>query len=219
MKIAIDGTAASGKGTLARNLAKELGFDYLDTGLIYRAIALNAIKQDITDIDVFTGRGISSSTEIRKLTEIAFLLTFPLLDQPNLRSQQISLFASKIANLPQIRNVLLKKQRIFANEPPSGAGVVLDGRDIGSVILPDAEFKFFIDAKPEIRAKRRLKELKKLNVKVLEQNILDEINKRDFEDWTRQIAPLKRLPSAFFIDSSSLNADEVLQIALNYING
>ena len=219
MKIAIDGTAASGKGTLARNLAKELGFDYLDTGLIYRAIALNAIKQDITDIDVFTGRGISSSTEIRKLTEIAFLLTFPLLDQPNLRSQQISLFASKIANLPQIRNVLLKKQRIFANKPPSGAGVVLDGRDIGSVILPDAEFKFFIDAKPEIRAKRRLKELKKLNVKVLEKTILEDINKRDTADKMRHIAPLKRLPSALFIDSSSLNADEVLQIALNYING
>ena len=219
MKIAIDGTAASGKGTLARNLAKELGFDYLDTGLLYRAIALNAIKQDITDIDVFTGRGISSSTEIRKLTEIAFFLTFPLLDQPNLRSQQISLFASKIANLPQIRNVLLKKQRIFANKPPSGAGVVLDGRDIGSVILPDAEFKFFIDAKPEIRAKRRLKELKKLNVKVLEKTILEDINKRDTADKMRHIAPLKRLPSALFIDSSSLNADEVLQIALNYING
>ena len=219
MKIAIDGTAASGKGTLARNLAKELGFDYLDTGLLYRAIALNAIKQDITDIDVFTGRGISSSTEIRKLTEIAFLLTFPLLDQPNLRSQQISLFASKIANLPQIRNILLKKQRIFANKPPSGAGVVLDGRDIGSVILPDAEFKFFIDAKPEIRAKRRFNELKKLNVKVPEKTILEDINKRDTADKMRHIAPLKRLPSALFIDSSSLNADEVLQIALNYING
>ncbi len=219
MKIAIDGTAASGKGTLARNIAKELGYDYLDTGLLYRTIALNAKTEGITDFDILTGEIIIPHAKIAKLKKIAFLLTLPLLDQPNLRNQEISLFASKIANLPEIRNVLLEKQRLFANEPPSGAGVVLDGRDIGSIILPDAEFKFFIDAKPEIRAKRRFKELKKLNVEVSEQTILEDINKRDVADKTREIAPLKKLHDAIFIDSSSINADEVLQIALNYING
>ena len=219
MKIAIDGTAASGKGTLAKSLAKELGYDYLDTGLLYRSIALNAIEHGIIDFDISVEKGVTANSKIRELTDIALLLTFPLLDQPALRGQEVSLLAAKIANLPEIRNILLKKQRLFANKPTSGAGVVLDGRDIGTVILPDAEFKFFIDAKPEIRAKRRFSELRKSDERVLEQNILDEINKRDTEDWTRQIAPLKRLPTAFFIDSSSLNADEVLQIALNYING
>ena len=219
MKIAIDGTAASGKGTLARSLAKELGYDYLDTGLLYRSIALNARDHGIIDSDISAENSVIANSKIKKLTDIALLLTFPLLDQPELRGQEVSLLAAKIANLPEIRNILLEKQRLFANKPTSGVGVVLDGRDIGTVILPDAEFKFFIDAKPEIRAKRRYAELRKSDKRVLEKSVLDEINKRDAEDWTRQIAPLKRLPSAFFIDSSSLNADEVLQIALNYING
>ena len=219
MKIAIDGTAASGKGTLARRLAKELGCDYLDTGLLYRSIALNAREHGIIDSDISAEKSVVANSKIKKLTDIALLLTLPLLDQPELRGQEVSLLAAKIANLPEIRNILKEKQRLFANKPTSAAGVVLDGRDIGTVVLPDAEFKFFIDAKPEIRAKRRFAELRKSDEKVLEQTILDEINKRDTEDWTRQIAPLKRLPNAFFIDSSSLNADEVLQIALNYING
>ena len=219
MKIAIDGTAASGKGTLARSLAKKLGFDYLDTGLLYRSVALNAKKQGITDFELDAEKDISSKTNMSKLNRIASLLKLPLIDEPDLREQEISLLAAKIANLPEVRNILLKKQRLFANQPPSKAGVVMDGRDIGTVIIPEANFKFFIDAKPEIRAKRRYAELKKLNKAVSEQSILDDINKRDTSDWTRQTAPLKRLPNALFIDSTSLNADEVLQIALNYING
>ena len=219
MKIAIDGTAASGKGTLARGLAKKLGFDYLDTGLLYRSIALNARKQGITNCDFAVETGIISTRKMKKLTDTALLLKLPLPDQPDFRSQEISLLASKIANLSELRDILLKKQRTFANKPPSGKGVILDGRDIGSIILPDAKFKFFIDAKPEIRAKRRYAELKKLKLSVSEQSILDDINKRDVADRTRQIAPLTCLPNALFIDSSLLNSDEVLQIALNYING
>lgn len=219
MKIAIDGTAASGKGTLARSLAKELGYDYLDTGLLYRSVALQAKEHGIIDLNISDEKIAISRSKIRKLINIAHLLTLPLLDKPDLRSQETSLLAAKIANLPEIRDILLEKQRLFANKPTSGLGVVLDGRDIGTIVLPDAEFKFFIDAKPEIRAKRRFAELKKSDSEVLEQTLLDEINKRDAEDRTRRIAPLKRLPNAFFIDSSSLNADEVLQIALNYING
>ena len=114
---------------------------------------------------------------------------------------------------------MVRKQRTFANKPPSKTGVILDGRDIGSVILPDAKIKFFIDAKPEIRAKRRYAELKSLSAEIQEETILDDLIKRDKADRTRRVAPLKRVPDAFFIDSSGLNADEVLQIALNYING
>ena len=136
-----------------------------------------------------------------------------------MRKQEISHLSAIIASIPEIREILFKKQRMFANKPPSKAGVILDGRDIGSVILPEAKIKFFIDAKPEIRAKRRYAELKGLSAEVQEETILDDLIKRDKADQTRRVAPLKRVPDAFFIDSSALNADEVLQIALNYING
>ena len=219
MKIAIDGTAASGKGTLAKGLAKKLGYDYLDTGLLYRRLALDIYKKGLTKFNLINERGIISNANINMLADITLNLTLPLSDHPDLRKQEISHLSAVIANIPEIREILFKKQRIFANKPPSKVGVILDGRDIGSVILPEAKIKFFIDAKPEIRAKRRYAELKSLSAEIPEETILDDLIKRDIADRTRHIAPLKRVPDAFFIDSSGLNADEVLQIALNYING
>ena len=223
MKIAIDGTAASGKGTLARGLANSLGYDYLDTGLLYRAVALEASIYGITSIydnmKEQPWKGVIKKSTIIKLTSIALNLSLPITDSPHLRSQKIGSLASMVASLPDIRQALTKKQRNFAHSPPSKSGAILDGRDIGSVILPKADFKFFIDAKPEIRAKRRFAELKHAKSNQTQQAILKDLNERDKIDSTRQIAPLKRHPDAFFIDSSSLNADEVLQIALNYING
>ena len=219
MKIAIDGTAASGKGTLAKGLAKKLGYDYLDTGLLYRRLALDIYKKGLTNFNLINERGIISNANINMLADITLNLTLPLSDHPDLRKQEISHLSAVIASIPKIREILLKKQRMFANKPPSKAGVILDGRDIGSVILPEAKIKFFIDAKPEIRAKRRYAELKGLSAEVQEETILDDLIKRDKADRTRHVAPLKQVPDAFFIDSSALNADEVLQIALNYING
>ena len=219
MKIAIDGTAASGKGTLAKGLAKKLGYDYLDTGLLYRRLALDIYKKGLTKFNLINEKGIISNANINMLADITLNLTLPLSDHPDLRKQEISHLSAVIASIPEIREILFKKQRIFANKPPSKAGVILDGRDIGSVILPEAKIKFFIDAKPEIRAKRRYAELKSLSAEIQEETILDDLIKRDKADRTRHIAPLKRVPDAFFIDSSALNADEVLQIALNYING
>ena len=219
MKIAIDGTAASGKGTLAKGLAKKLGYDYLDTGLLYRRLALDIYKKGLTKFNLINERGIISNAYIDMLADITLNLTLPLSDHPDLRKQEISHLSAVIASIPEIREILFKKQRMFANEPPSKAGVILDGRDIGSVILPEAKIKFFIDAKPEIRAKRRYAELKSLSAEIQEETILDDLIKRDKADRTRHVAPLKRVPDAFFIDSSALNADEVLQIALNYING
>lgn len=219
MKIAIDGTAASGKGTLAKGLAKKLGYDYLDTGLLYRRLALDIYKKGLTKFNLINERGIISNANINMLADITLNLTLPLSDHPDLRKQEISHLSAVIASIPEIREILFKKQRMFANKPPSKAGVILDGRDIGSVILPEAKIKFFIDAKPEIRAKRRYAELKGLSAEVQEETILDDLIKRDKADRTRHVAPLKRVPDAFFIDSSALNADEVLQIALNYING
>ena len=219
MKIAIDGTAASGKGTLAKGLAKKLGYDYLDTGLLYRRLALDIYKKGLTKFNLINERGIISNANINMLADITLNLTLPLSDHPDLRKQEISHLSAVIASIPEIREILFKKQRMFANKPPSKAGVILDGRDIGSVILPEAKIKFFIDAKPEIRAKRRYAELKSLSAEIQEETILDDLIKRDKADRTRHVAPLKRVPDAFFIDSSALNADEVLQIALNYING
>ena len=219
MKIAIDGTAASGKGTLAKGLAKKLGYDYLDTGLLYRRLALDIYKKGLTKFNLINERGIISNAYIDMLADITLNLTLPLSDHPDLRKQEISHLSAVIASIPEIREILVRKQRTFANKPPSKAGVILDGRDIGSVILPEAKIKFFIDAKPEIRAKRRYAELKNLSAEIPEETILDDLIKRDKADRTRHIAPLKRVPDAFFIDSSALNADEVLQIALNYING
>ena len=219
MKIAIDGTAASGKGTLAKGLAKKLGYDYLDTGLLYRRLALDIYKKGLTKFNLINERGFISNANINMIAEITLNLTLPPSDHPDLRKQEISHLSAVIASIPEIREILFKKQRMFANKPPSKAGVILDGRDIGSVILPEAKIKFFIDAKPEIRAKRRYAELKGLSAEVQEETILDDLIKRDKADRTRHVAPLKQVPDAFFIDSSALNADEVLQIALNYING
>ena len=223
MKIAIDGTAASGKGTLAKRLAESLGCDYLDTGLLYRAVALEASRYGLSSLDdnfnkPLTAERFEKSSRI-ELTTIALGLALPISDSPDLRSQKVSSLATIVASLPEIRQALIEKQRDFANCPPSNKGAVLDGRDIGSVILPEADFKFFIDANPEIRAKRRFAEFKDTNSNQTQETILKDLMERDKRDSTRQIAPLKRLPDAFFIDSSSLNADEVLQIALNYING
>ena len=219
MKIAIDGTAASGKGTLAKGLAKKLGYDYLDTGLLYRRLALDICKKGLTKFKLINEKGIIPNANINMLADITLNLTLPISDHPDLRKQEISHLSAVIASIPEIREILVRKQRTFANKPPSKTGVILDGRDIGSVILPDAKIKFFIDAKPEIRAKRRYAELKSLSAEIQEETILDDLIKRDKADRTRRVAPLKRVPDAFFIDSSALNADEVLQIALNYING
>ena len=223
MKIAIHGTAASGKGTLAKRLAESLGCDYLDTGLLYRAVALEASRYGLSSLDdnfnkPLTAERFEKSSRI-ELTTIALGLALPISDSPDLRSQKVSSLATIVASLPEIRQALIEKQRDFANCPPSNKGAVLDGRDIGSVILPEADFKFFIDANPEIRAKRRFAEFKDTNSNQTQETILKDLMERDKRDSTRQIAPLKRLSDAFFIDSSSLNADEVLQIALNYING
>ena len=222
MKIAIDGTAASGKGTLARKIAQELGYDYLDTGLLYRAVTFDALSISSPDIISLKNTSSSNYNLSRKLkntlTQIATNLTLPITDVPELRSQEISQLAGIIASIAEVRQALIEKQKDFAEFPPSGIGAILDGRDIGSVILPEANYKFFIDAKPEIRAKRRFAELKNPLPHQTESLTLAEITERDFRDKTRPTAPLKHLPDAFFIDTSLLNADEVLQIALNYIN-
>ena len=209
MKIAIDGPAASGKGTLAKTLAMALSFDYLDTGTLYRAVGRAVIDAAIP-VDMI-------ADHIDEITDIARNLALPIVNDDSLRTSQIATIASKIASIPAIREALIDTQIRFANQPPSGKGAVLDGRDIGTVILPDADLKLYIDADVEVRARRRTLELSATDESVTHAQILADLIERDARDKARDTAPLTIAQDAHVIDTSQLNAQEVLEQALNLV--
>ena len=209
MIIAIDGTAASGKGTLGRTLAMRLGLDHLDTGLLYRAVGL-AAKHAGLDIENASDDAIKALIDKLDLSQDF---------GPELRGSEVGELASKVATLPLVRSCLLEKQREFSQHPPHGKGAVLAGRDIGSVVLPNADAKFFVDAAADIRATRRHLELKARGENIEFSEVLSDIIQRDCRDKNRTVAPLIAADDAFFIDSSDKNADEVLAICLDYLDG
>ncbi len=194
--VAIDGTAGSGKGTLAKSLAKKLEFNHLDTGILYRIYAYESLYNKNNSIDLSSW--FKSSNNFDKL-----------------RTEKISQLASTISQQKKVRESLVEVQREFADNPPNGKGSVIDGRDIGSVIIPNAEVKFFIDAKVEIRANRRIDQLK-LDTREYK-NILMAMISRDEKDINREISPLVRTEDSYFIDSSHVDASEVLEMAIKYI--
>jgi len=208
MIIAIDGSAASGKGTLAKRLAADLGFDYLDTGALYRAVALSLLKAgaDGNDIDEKQAVRLSASLDLE------------LTQSPEIRNDRIASLASQVAALGPVRAELLTLQRAFAATPPHGNGAVLDGRDIGTIVLPNADLKFFIDADIDIRAERRTKELLQAGQSVMFRDVLAEMQARDDRDRTRSEAPLKAADEAITIDTSSMDAAAVLALALSHID-
>lgn len=198
MIIAVDGPAAAGKGTLARALAKEFNFAYLDSGALYRAVALSLIKQGI------------SADNVAAAADAATALDDALLTDPTLRTEQTAAVASTVAKYPEVRNNLLNYQRNFASMPPENkAGAVLDGRDIGTVICPQADLKFFITASPEVRAERRYKEAKASGKDISFNQILDDVTRRDAQDRGRKIAPLIPADDAVLLDTSNLDIDAV----------
>ena len=202
--IAIDGTAGSGKGTLAKKIAKVLNFDHLDTGLLYRILAYKSLKLN---------------KDFRMLKEININLNI-FLDKKkiklmNLRSEEITKISSEIAKLKFVRQKLISLQRKFANNPPSGIGSVIDGRDISSVITPNAEVKFYIDADVKIRAERRLSQLDLPGSCYNE--ILKDLIKRDFQDKRRKISPLIKTTDSQLIDTSKISESEVLIKAIEHI--
>lgn len=208
--IAIDGHAASGKGTLARTLAKTLDYGWLDTGALYRAVAWHVIEKggDPGDEDTAT----AAAQELRGT------LTPEDLENPVLRSDSVGDGASKVATFPGVRNALLLFQKDFAWQPPETArGAVLDGRDIGTVICPEAPVKLFVTASLETRAMRRFKELQSRGLEATYEAVLEEMRTRDARDEGRAEAPLKPAPDAKVIDTTSMTADEVLDAALSYI--
>jgi cytidylate kinase len=200
MLIAIDGPAASGKGTVARMLAKEFGLQYLDTGKLYRAVGYNLLVTKINPSLEVLDKILSTSKSYIKNLKLNQLLN------PELETEEVGAYASFVSAIPEIRHDLFNLQKQVAN---NSEGAVLDGRDIGTVICPNADFKFFITADAKIRANRRFKQLISANKDVKEADILRDIEARDFRDANRKIAPLKPASDAYVIDSSNISPEEV----------
>ena len=211
MIIAIDGSAGSGKGTLAKNLSKKLNLKHLDTGVLFRIIASQAIDLGIDDKD-------ERLKELSKKLTIENVEKSKVTEKEKLKSEKISQRSSEIAIKTEVRNELVIFQRKYANYDKSNYnGIILDGRDIGTVVFPNADFKLFLDADIEIRAERRTQELIHLNYKVIYQDILSELKLRDERDINRSVGPLVKAKDAFFIDTGYKSENLVLQEALEII--
>jgi len=196
--IAVDGPAASGKGTIARAPARHFRLPHMDTGLLYRAVALNLWR--------WGGDPANEFEALRACGEFGF---DP--DDPELRSEPVSQFASAISIYPSVRTALLKRQQDFARQD---GGAVLDGRDIGTVIAPEARVKLFVTASPEVRANRRLKELEQRGMHAHYDDVLADIRARDERDSTRDVAPLKPAPDAILLDTSDLDVEATIAAAV-----
>ncbi|MFK7838855.1 MAG: (d)CMP kinase [Bdellovibrionales bacterium] len=210
--IAVDGPAASGKGTVARKLAEELNFAYMDTGILYRAVAFEVIDSGLSIKDK---RDCIDAAKIfiKKLKNP--IKNKSLLNNPRLRDDDIGNAASKIATIQDIRNLLNTLQKDFAKNPGIAyKGAVLDGRDIGTIICPNADLKLFITAETEIRSRRRLKELHSKGIAATYGSVLDDMRARDKRDSERNNAPMTQAKDAIIIDNSDLNAEETLEKAL-----
>jgi len=204
MIIAIDGPAASGKGTLARRLAAHYGLRHLDTGLIYRAVAKALLD---------AGHRLDDRTQAAAAARRLDPATF---DEKVLKGHAIGEAASIVSAIPEVRAALVAFQRDFAATPP---GAVLDGRDIGTVICPDADVKIFVVAAPDVRAQRRAAELRAAGQSVDEASILEDIRRRDERDRGRAAAPLKAADDAIELDTSSLDIEAAVAAAIKIVDG
>ncbi|UCA45730.1 (d)CMP kinase [Pseudochrobactrum sp. XF203] len=190
--IAIDGPAASGKGTLARNLATHYGFHHLDTGLTYRAVAKALIDQGLPLDDEAIAARAAQKLDLKGL------------DRTVLSAHEIGEAASKVAVMPEVRHALVEAQRKFAENLP---GTVLDGRDIGTVVCPDAPVKLYITASAEVRAERRFNEMRAKNADADYNEVLDDLKRRDERDMNRSASPLKPASDAHLIDTSKMDIE------------
>jgi cytidylate kinase len=202
MIIAVDGPAASGKGTIARALAAHYGLPHMDTGLLYRAVALNLLRWGGNAADEKEALGACDFSQI----DFA---------DPELKSEAAGGIASRISVYPLVRAALIKRQRDFAAQ---AGGAVLDGRDIGTVIAPDADSKLFVTARPEERAKRRCSELGRMGLNVHYEDVLIDIRARDERDSNRAMAPLRMADDAILLDNSDLPVNEAIAQAIEAVD-
>jgi cytidylate kinase len=202
MIIAIDGPAASGKGTLGKRLAAHYGLRHLDTGLIYRAVAKAMLD------------GGHRLDDLPRAAEAAKTLNPARFDEAALKSHAVGEAASQVSAVPEVRAAVLAFQRDFGRNPP---GAVLDGRDIGTVIFPDAEVKIFVTASPEVRARRRTMEWQAAGGRLSEADVLADILRRDERDMNRAIAPLKPAPDAHLLDTTHLDIDAAFRAAIDIV--
>ena len=199
--IAVDGPAASGKGTIARALAKHYRLPHMDTGMLYRAVALNLWRW-----------GGDPSSEFEALRACDMLSVDPADEE--LRSEPVSRIASSISAYPSVRTALLERQQEFAGQP---GGAVLDGRDIGTIIAPDATVKLFVTASPEVRAQRRVRELLERGMPAHYDDVLADIRARDERNSNREVAPLRQAPDAILLDTSDFDIDQGIAEAVRLV--
>lgn len=216
MIITVDGPSGAGKGTLCYALAEKLGFALLDSGAIYRVTALAALKSAVKLDDELALAALARNLDIQfipKNGEVEIILNNENVSG-QIRTQDVADAASKIAVFPQVRAALLQLQQDFAK---TNKGLIADGRDMGTVVFPNAEVKLFLDASAEERAKRRFKQLQSKGINGNFDQILAEIKERDFRDRNRPVAPLKPADDALLLDSTELSIEEVIAQALQFI--
>ena len=216
MIIAIDGPAGAGKSTVARTIAQKMGFLYIDTGAMYRALTLKALESEIDEKDTDALIEMARSASIDLMNEqdgsLKILLDGRDVTSP-IRQPRITRLVSDIAKIKGVREIMLGWQRKLGLQRDS----VLDGRDIGTVVFPDADKKFYIDAEFSVRVRRRYKELKELNQDVTLKDIEKDLRNRDNIDSTREFAPLKKADDAIYIDTTELTIEEAVDKVLGYI--
>ena len=214
MNIAIDGPAGAGKSTIAKAVAKKLSFIYVDTGALYRAIGFYAIKNKISSENeiISSLKKIKVDLKFENNLQKVFLCDEDISEE--IRTPEVSMMASKISAIPAVREFLFDLQQDLAKKN----NVIMDGRDIGTVILPEANVKIFLTASSEKRAERRYKELIEKGLQVDYDDILKDIIKRDYDDSNRKIAPLKAAADAIFVDTSAYNLEESINLILTIIN-
>ena len=200
--VAIDGPAASGKGTLARRLAERFGLAHLDTGKLYRAAAALVLEAGADPGDAGAAAAAARRVEPARLAD------------PALTSETVARASSIVAAIPAVRDALVALQREFAARPP---GTVLDGRDIGTAVCPDAAVKLFLTASPAARAERRVRELRQRDAAAIYEDVLQDMKERDARDSQRRVAPLAAAPDAVILDTTRLDADQVFERASDII--
>lgn len=205
--IAIDGPAGTGKSTISKKISKKLGINYIDTGAMYRAITYKCLKEKIDILDEKKVIEICEKSEVDFIDNKIYLDGKSINDE--IRMQIVSANVSNVAKIARVREIMVKKQREIGQKND----VILDGRDVGTCIFPNTKYKFYLNASPEERGKRRYLELKEKGENVVLEDIIKEIKKRDYIDSTRKVAPLTKAEDAIEVDSTNMSVDEVV----NYI--